>query len=84
MKKENVKRLLTEMIEREFDTNEIADVFYYIESYLSAIRNSQREGEDEEYLNFWKKEIPTYRKWLEEKLEEYSLDYTIQEIEEEF
>ena len=31
MKKESVKRLLTEMIDREFQTDEIADVFYYID-----------------------------------------------------
>ena len=34
MKKESVKRLLTEMIEREFDTDEISDVFYDIDHYL--------------------------------------------------
>lgn len=84
MKKENIKRLLTEMIEREFDTNEISDVFYYIDNYLSAVRNSKRENEDDEYLTFWKKEIPYYREWLEKALGKYSLDYTIQEIEEKF
>ena len=84
MKKENIKRLLTEMIEREFDTNEIADVFYYIDSYLSSFRESKREEETDFYRKFWESEIPHYREWLEKALGEYSLDYTIEEIEEQF
>ena len=84
MKKENIKRLLTEMIEREFDTNEIADVFYYIDRYLFSLRESKREEETDYYRKFWGGEIAHYRKWLEEALEKYTLDYTIEEIEEQF
>lgn len=84
MKKENVKRLLTEMIEREFDTDEISDVFYYIDHYLFSIRESKNENENDEYRNFWGSQIADYRKRLTETLEKYSLDYTIQEIEEKF
>lgn len=84
MKKENIKRLLTEMIEREFDTYEIADVFRYIDQYLFSIRESKREEETAYYREFWESEIPHYREWLEKTLEKYSLDYTIKEIEEQF
>jgi len=84
MKKENIKRLLTEMIEREFDTNEIADVFYYIDHYLFSIRESKREKETDSYRKFWENEIPHYREWLGKALGKYSLDYTIEEIEEQF
>ena len=84
MKKENIKRLLTEMIEREFDTDEIADVFYYIDRYLFSIRESKRGEETDSYRKFWESEIPHYREWLEKALEKYSLDYTIEEIEEQF
>ena len=84
MKKENIKRLLTEMIEREFDTDEIADVFRYIDQYLFSIRESKREEETAYYRKFWGNEIAHYRKWLEEALEKYSLEYTIEEIEEQF
>ena len=84
MEKENIKRLLTEMIEREFDTNEIADVFYYIDSYLFSLRESKREEETDSYRKFWESEIPHYCEWLEKALEKYSLDYTIEEIEEQF
>lgn len=84
MKKENVKRLLAEMIEREFDTDEISDVFYDIDHYLFSIRESKRESETEEYREFWGSQIQHYRKQLVETLVEYSLDYTIEEIEEKF
>lgn len=84
MKKENIKRLLTEMIEREFDTNEIADVFYYIDKYLFSVRESKRESETDEYREFWGNQIEDYRKWLVYTLEKYSLEYTIEEIEEQF
>ena len=82
MKKENIKRLLTEMIDREFDTDEIADVFCHIDKYLFSIRESKRKEEADYYRDFWRSQIDYYRKWLKEKLEDYSLDYTIQEIEE--
>ena len=84
MKKENVKRLLTEMIEREFDTDEISDVFYDIDHYLFSIRESKRESETKEYREFWGSQIADYRRRLTETLENYSLDYTIEEIEEPF
>lgn len=84
MKKENIKRLLTEMIEREFDTNEISDVFYDIDHYLFSIRESKRESETKEYREFWFSQIPHYRKQLVKTLKNYSLDYTIEEIEEKF
>lgn len=84
MKKENIKRLLTEMIEREFDTDEIADVFSYIDRFLFSIRESKRDGETDEYRTFWKSQIPYYRKCLKETLEKYYLDYTIKEIREKF
>ena len=84
MKKENVKRLLTEMIEREFDTDEISDVFYDIDHYLFSIRESKRESETKEYREFWFSQIPHYRKQLVKTLDNSSLDYTIQEIEENF
>lgn len=84
MKKENIKRMLTEMIEREFDTYEIADVFYYIDRYLFSIRESKNEKETDEYKEFWYRQIPYYRNRLIEKLDNYSLDYTIEEIEEQF
>ena len=84
MKKENIKRLLTEMIEREFDTNEISDVFYDIDHYLFSIRESKRESETEDYRKFWGSQIDDYRRRLTETLENYSLDYTIEEIEEQF
>jgi hypothetical protein len=72
------------MIEREFDTNEIADVFYYIDHYLFSIRESKREKETDSYRKFWENEIPHYREWLGKALGKYSLDYTIEEIEEQF
>ena len=84
MKKENVKRLLTEMIEREFDTNEVAEVFDDIDHYLFSIRESKRESETKEYREFWGSQIADYRRRLTETLENYSLDYTIEEIEEKF
>ena len=84
MKKENIKRMLTEMIEREFDTNEIADVFYYIDHYLFSIRESKNEKETDEYKEFWYSQIPDYRNKLIETLDNYSLDYKIEEIEEQF
>ena len=84
MKKESVKRLLTEMIDREFQTDEIADVFYYIDHYLFSIRESKRESETDNYREFWGSQIPVYRKWLEECLEKYSLDYSLEEIEAKF
>ena len=84
MKKENVKRLLTEMIEREFDIDEIEDVFYYADHYLFSIRESKRKEENDEYREFWGLQVPVYRKQLKEKLDDYSLDYTIEEFEETF
>ena len=84
MKKENVKRLLTEMIEREFDTNEIADVFNDIDHYLFSIRESKNEKCDDEYREFWGSQIQHYCEQLEETLEKYCLDFTIEEIEEPF
>ena len=80
MKKENIKRLLTEMIEREFDIDEIAEVFNSIDHYLFSIRESKRESATDEYRKFWRGEIFHYCNWLAETLDKYSLDYTIQEI----
>lgn len=84
MKKENVKRLLTEMIDREFDIYEVAEVFSCIDTYLFSVRESNRASDTEANRKFWRNEIDRYREWLEETLENYSLDYTIEEIEEKF
>lgn len=84
MKKKNIKRLLTEMIEREFDTDEISDVFYDIDHYLFSIRESKNEKCDDEYREFWGSQIQHNCEQLEETLEKYCLDFTIEEIEEPF
>ena len=84
MKKEKVKELLNELIEREFTIEEISDLFDYVDCYLSAKRESNREVEDEDYRKFHAVNIPRYRKWLQDKLDSYGLDYSIEDFEEPF
>ena len=84
MKREKVKELLNEMIEREFTLDEMAELFGDVRNYLSAKKESQREEEDESYRQFHAESVPLYRKWLQQTLDALGLDYTIEEFEEEF
>lgn len=82
MTKENIKNVLTEMLEREFTIEEIADVFGWINDYLNAKKKANCMEEDEEYRRAHAKRIPLFRKWAEEALANYGLNYTIEDIEE--
>lgn len=84
MKKEKVKELLNELVEREFTIEEMADLFGDAERYLSAKRESEREEEDEDYRAFHTRSVPIYRNWLQQTLDKYALDYTIEDFEEPF
>lgn len=84
MKREKVKELLNELIEREFTIDEISDLIGDVKDYLYALKESQREEEDEDYRKFHAMSVPTYRKWLQETLDAMGLDYTIEDFEEEF
>ena len=81
MTKEKLKELLNELAEREFTIEEIADLFGDAERYLSAKRESEREEEDEDYRAFLTRSIPIYEKWLQQTLDKYALDYTIEDFE---
>lgn len=84
MKKEKIKELFQELIEREFQIDEIAELFYHINEYLFAKRESQRKGESKFYKESWKESSVRWRKRLQEKLDDFSLDYTIEDIEQKF
>lgn len=84
MKREKVKELLTELIERDFTIEEISNLMGDVKNYLDEKRESEREEEDEEYRKVHAASIPLYRKWLQETLDSYGLDCTIEDFEEEF
>lgn len=84
MKREKVKELLTELIERDFTIEEISNLMGDVKNYLDEKRESERKEEDEEYRKIHAASIPRYRKWLQETLDSYGLDYTIEDFEEEF
>ncbi len=84
MKREKVKELLTELIERDFTIEEISNLMGDVKNYLDEKRESERKEEDEEYRKIHAESIPRYRKWLQETLDSYGLDYTIEDFEEEF
>jgi Rps23 Pro-64 3,4-dihydroxylase Tpa1-like proline 4-hydroxylase len=84
MKKEKLKELLNELAEREFTIEEIADLFGDAERYLSEKRESEREEEDEDNRAFHTRSVPIYRNWFQQSLDNYALDYTIEDFEEPF
>lgn len=81
MTKEKLKELLNELAEREFTIEEISDLFGDVERYLFAKRESEREEEDEDYRAFHTRSVPLYREWLQQTLDKYALDYTIEAFE---
>ena len=82
MRQEKIKDLLNEILEREFTIEEIAEVFGIINGYLSSKKEANCMEEDEEYRRVHAKSIPLFRKWTEEALANYGLNYTIEDIEE--
>lgn len=84
MKRKKVKELLNELIEREFTIDEMAELFGDVRNYLSALKESKREEEDESYRKAHAESVPRYRKWLQETLDSLGLNYTIEDFEEEF
>ena len=80
MTKENIKRMLTEMIERDFDIDEIAHMFCDINNYLGEKRAAEIEDR-QEYKESHMESAARWRKWTEETLSSLGLDYTIEEIE---
>lgn len=84
MKREKVKQLMNELIERDFTIDEIANLMGDVKDYLSALKESQREEEDEDYREFHAMSVPRYRKWLQDTLNAMELNYTIEDFEEEF
>lgn len=83
MKRENVKKMLAEMSDREFRINEIADVFKHISSYLTEKFESSRMEENDEYRRVHRASLRFRTNELERILKIYRLDYTLEEIEEE-
>lgn len=84
MKREKVKQLMNELIERDFTIDEIANLMSDVKDYLSALKESQREEEDEDYREFHAMTVPRYRKWLQDTLDAMGLEYTIEDFEAEF
>lgn len=84
MKREKVKQLMNEFIERDFTIDEISDLMGDVKDYLSALKESQRDEEDEDYRKFYAMTVPRYRQWLQDTLDAMGLDYTIEDFEEEF
>ena len=84
MKREKVKELMNELIERDFTIDEIAELFGDVRNYISAKTESQREEEDEDYRHFHAMSLKHYRKWLQETLDRFALDYSIEDFEEDF
>ena len=84
MKREKVKQLMNELIERDFTIDEIANLMGDVKNYLSALKESQREEEDEDYRKFHAMAVPRYRKWLQDTLNAMELNYTIEDFEEGF
>lgn len=84
MKREKVKQLMNEFIERDFTIDEISDLMGDVKDYLSALKESQREEEGEDYRKFHAMTVPRYRQWLQDTLDAMGLDYTIEDFEEEF
>ena len=82
MKRENVKKLLNEMAEREFNIEELAEVFYTMACYLQEVkfRAEDPAGINHEHLvafNFWKGT-------MERAIDIYGLDFSLEEIAEPF
>lgn len=84
MKREKVKELLNELIEREFTIEEISDLFGDVLNYLDEKKAANAEYEDKKYREVHAKTVPLYRQWLQETLDSLGLDYTIEDFEEEF
>lgn len=81
MKQEKLKELLNELIERDFTIEEVCVLFDEVESYLSEKKESERVEEDEDYRKFHAMNVPICRKWLQERLDAFGLNYTIEDFE---
>lgn len=81
MKQQTLIELLNEMICRDFDIEETAEVLNDINEYLIARREANRIEEDEEYREFWAESQYRRKKWMLEMLEKYSIELTLDEIE---
>lgn len=79
MKRERVKELLNELIEREFTVEEMAELFGDVRNYLNEKKAAERTAD-----KTYEKSIPMYRKWLQQTLDSLGLNYTIEEFEEDF
>ena len=81
MKQQTLIELLNEMICRDFDIEETAEVLNDINEYLIARREANRLEEDEDYREFWAESQYRRKKWMLEMLEKYSIELTLDEIE---
>lgn len=81
MKQQTLIKLLNEMMCRDFDIEETAEVLNDINEYLIAKREANRIEEDEDYREFWAESQYRRKKWMLEMLEKYSIELTLDEIE---
>lgn len=81
MKQQTLIELLNEMICRDFDIEETAEVLNDINEYLIARREANRLDKDEDYRESWAESQNRRKKWMLEMLEKYSIELTLDEIE---
>ena len=81
MKQQTLIELLNEMICRDFDIEETAEVLNDINEYLIARREANRLDKDEDYRESWAESQYRRKKWMLEMLEKYSIELTLDEIE---
>lgn len=81
MKQQTLIELLNEMICRDFDIEETAEVLNDINEYLFARREANRLDKDEDYRESWAESQYRRKKWMLEMLEKYSIELTLDEIE---
>jgi len=81
MKQQTLIELLNEMMCRDFDFEETAEVLNDINEYLIARREANRLDKDEDYRESWAELQYRRKKWMFEALEKYSIELTLDEIE---
>lgn len=81
MKQQTLIELLNEMICRDFDIEETAEVLNDINEYLIARREANRLDKDEDYRESWAESQNRRKKWMLEMLEKYYIELTLDEIE---